>query len=144
MNHSRRNAKNAIEKEFFKLMNNANFGFDCRNNANNVTFELIIDEINKTSYIKKYYSPFDIKVSGFVNSDLLKQEIEQIYQQSFAEVKHDEPFRNAKITAIENQNKKECDVLEALEKKERKSKKRKVTKNVETKLEDAFKKIYIY
>ena len=115
MNHSRQNAKNAIEKDFFKLMNNANFGFDCRNNANNVTFELIIDEINKTSYIKKYYSPFDIKVSGFVNSDLLKQEIEQIYQQSFAEVKHDEPFRNAKITAIENQNKKECDVLEALE-----------------------------
>ena len=30
-------------------------------------------------------------------------------------------------------------MLEALEKKERKSKKRKLTKNVETKLEDAFK-----
>ena len=133
MNQSRQIAKNAIEKDFFKLMNNANFGFDCRNNANNVTFESIIDKINKISYINKYYSPFDTKVSGFVNSDLLKQEIEQTYQQSFAVVKHDDPFRNAKITAIENQNKEECDALEALEKKGRKSKTRKLTKNVETK-----------
>ena len=42
----RQNGKNGIEKEFFKLMNNANFGNDCRNNTNNVTFEPIIDKIN--------------------------------------------------------------------------------------------------
>ena len=64
---SRQNAKNVIKKNFFKFMSNANFGFDCRNNTNNVTFEPIIDEINEISYIKKYYSPFDTKVSGFIN-----------------------------------------------------------------------------
>ena len=42
----RQNGKNGIEKDFFKLMSNANFGNDCRNNTNNVTFEPIIDEIN--------------------------------------------------------------------------------------------------
>ena len=76
---------------------------------------------NKISYIKKYYSPFDTKVSGFVNSDLLKQETEQNFQQRLAEVKYDGPFGNARITAIENQNKEECDALETLDKKEKKS-----------------------
>ena len=78
-------------------------------------------------------------VSGFVNSNLLKQEIEQTFQQRLAEVKYDNPFKNAKITVIENENKEEHDALEVLQKKERKSKKRKLTKNVEGKLEDAFK-----
>ena len=104
---SKQNAKNAIRKDFSKLMNNAYFEFDCRNNANNVTFELIIDEINEISYIKKYYSPFDTKVSGFVNSNLLKQKIEQTFQQRLADVNYGDPFRNAKRTAIENQNKEE-------------------------------------
>ena len=49
---SRQNAKTAIEKDFFKLMKNAYFGFDCRNSANNVKFEPIIDEINEITYIK--------------------------------------------------------------------------------------------
>ena len=118
---SRQNAKNVIKKDFFKFMNNTNFGFDCRNNTNNVTFEPIIAEINEISYIKKYYSPFYTKVSGFINSDLLKQEIEKTFEQCLAEVKYDDLFRNAKITVIENQNKEECNVLEALEKKERES-----------------------
>ena len=52
---SRQNAKNAIKKDFFELMNNANFGFDCRNNANNAKFEPIIDKVNEMTYIKKYY-----------------------------------------------------------------------------------------
>ena len=91
------------------------------------------------SDIKKYYSPFDAKVSGFVNSGVLEQEIEQTFQQHLAELKCDDSFRNAGITAIENQNKEEYNMLEALKKKERKSKKRKLSRDVETKLEDAFK-----
>ena len=92
-----------------------------------VAFEPVIDKISEISYIKKYYSPFDTTVSGFVNSNLLKQEIEETFQQHLVEVKYDNLFRNAKITAIKNQDKKECNSLEALEKKERKSKKRKLT-----------------
>ena len=107
---SRQNAKNSIEKDFSKLMNNGNLGFDYRSNVTNVTFKPIIDQINEIFYIKKYYSPFDTKVSGFVNSNLLKQEIEQIFQQGLSEVKYDN-----------------------------KSEKRKLTKDVKTKLEDAFK-----
>ena len=71
----RKNAKNAIEKDLFKLIKNANLGYDCRNNANNAKFEPIIDEISEIAYIKKYYNLFDNKVSNFVNSDVLEQQI---------------------------------------------------------------------
>ena len=78
---SRQNAKNSIEKDFYKLMNNANFGFDCRNNANNLKFEQLIDEINELTYIKKYYNLFDNKISGFVNREILEKNINQEFDQ---------------------------------------------------------------
>lgn len=89
---SRQNVKNAIEKDFFTLMNNANFGYDCRNNLNNAKFEPIIDKINEISYIKKYYNLFDNEVSNFVNSDILERQIEQNFQQQIANVRHDNAF----------------------------------------------------
>ena len=49
----RQNGVTNKEKDFCKFMNNANYGYDCRNNVNNSTFETIIDEVNKISYIKK-------------------------------------------------------------------------------------------
>ena len=33
-------------------MKNVNFGVNCKNNANNSTFEPIIDELNEVSYLK--------------------------------------------------------------------------------------------
>ena len=45
-----------IERDFYKLLNNANFGIDCRNNTDNCLFELIYDKI---AYIKKFDSVFD-------------------------------------------------------------------------------------
>ena len=112
-------------------MNNANFGYDYRNNLNNVKFQLIIDKINEISYIKRYYHLFDSKVSNFINSDILEKQIEQNFQQQIANVKHDDPFRSAQITSINNQV--ERDILECLKNKEKKLKKRKQTKDVEVK-----------
>ena len=117
---SRQNVKNAIKKYLFKLMNNANFGPDCRDNANNVKFQTIIDEVNEITTI---YNLFDSKISNSLNSDVLEQEIEQNFQQQIANVKHDDPFRSAKTISIKNHNKEDLDKLESLKKNERKSKK---------------------
>ena len=103
-------------------MNNANFGYYCWYNANNIKFEPIIDEVNDITYIKKYYYLFDSKISNFVNSDVLEQEIEQNFQQQIASVKHDDPFRSARIDVIKSHNREDLDVLKSQKKNERKSK----------------------
>ena len=65
-------------------MNNANFGFDCRNNTNNLKFEPLIDEINELTYIKKYHNLFDNKISSFVSSGILEKNINQEFEQEIA------------------------------------------------------------
>ena len=57
-------------------MNNSNFGYDCHNNFQLVP---IIDELQEIIYLKRYYNYFDSKVSSFVSSDLIRQEIEEKY-----------------------------------------------------------------
>ena len=57
-----------------------------------------------------------------MNSDVLEQEIEQNFQQQIASVKHDDPFRSARIDAIKSHNREDLDVLKSQKKNERKSK----------------------
>ena len=49
---SRQNAKADVGPYFYKLLNNSNFGYDCRNNADNCFFNVIYDEIGELSYVK--------------------------------------------------------------------------------------------
>ena len=42
---ARQNSKNAIKKDFYKLMNKPNFGYDCHNNIDNFQFVPIFDEL---------------------------------------------------------------------------------------------------
>ena len=49
---SSQNAKTTVEKDFFKLMNNANFGYDC-NNADYCYFSSIYDELEELMYAKR-------------------------------------------------------------------------------------------
>ena len=55
---NRRTAKTKVEKDFYKLLNNSNFGNDCRNNIRNCSFELMFDGFEEIAYIKKYSNIF--------------------------------------------------------------------------------------
>ena len=109
-------------------MNNANFGFDCRNNANNTKLEPTIVESKEISYIKKYYNLFDTKGQKFVRSEILEEQIKSEYEQRVAEVRDDDPFKNAHLRAIKNDKNDSFDSLKLLKVKEKKSKKRKIHK----------------
>ena len=43
-----------VEKDFYKLLNNSNFGYDCCKNIDNCNLELLYDGVEKVKYIKKY------------------------------------------------------------------------------------------
>ena len=63
---SRQQSKNNVEKDFYKLMNNSNFDYDCRNNLDNCKFVPIFDKYKELTYIHGYHNNFDQKVSQFV------------------------------------------------------------------------------
>ena len=52
-------ATSPVERDFFKLLNNSNFGIDCRNNIDNCIIEPAYDDISEISYIKKFTSVYN-------------------------------------------------------------------------------------
>ena len=52
--NARKIARSKVEKDFYKLLNNSNFGNDCRNNIGNSEIDLLYDGLEEVSYIKQF------------------------------------------------------------------------------------------
>ena len=134
---ARQESKNLIERNFCKLLNNANFGYDCRNNLDNCTFESIKDEIGEVTYIKKYHSSvFNDEVSQFVNPQILKEEILAKYNDKMGKLLTDDPFYSAKARVIQNSKAADKEALKSFERRTIKQKRKMTFKNYQDRIAD--------
>ena len=96
---ARQEAVDKVESDFCKLLNNVNFGYDCRNNLDNCTFEPINDEINELSFIKRYHSNlYDQNLRPFIASRTLKEDIDERFNNERQKIKY---FMPQKMKIVE-------------------------------------------
>ena len=118
------------DKDFYKLMNNANFGYDCRNNADNCYFSLIYDEIDELS-IANFI--FDQGISDFVSSEILESQIEEEYLNEIANLDPNDAYFEARKSSLEIQKKKEIDLLFSMKKSRQKKTQKNSIKDIDEK-----------
>ena len=123
---SRQESKTNTEKDFFKLMNNANFGSDCRNNADNTDFVPIFDEVNEIYSLQKYHSLVDPKINNFVSGNLIEDYVNEKFMQQFHKLDINDPFYQIKLSSIKQEQKEGLEAAKKLNER-RKIMKRKVT-----------------
>ena len=116
----RQNAKTPMEKNFCKLMNNANFGYDCRNNSDSRYFTPIIDEIEEMSFFRKHQNICDPDVINLFSSGHLKIQINKGFDNKMAKLKKHE-FYDARKSNLEIERMKELDSIESMMKKRTKN-----------------------
>ena len=118
------------DKDFYKLMNNANFGYDCRNNADNCYFSLIYDEIDELSFANFI---FDQGISDFVSSEILESQIEEEYLNEIANLDPNDAYFEARKSSLEIQKKKEIDLLFSMKKSRQKKTQKNSIKDIDEK-----------
>ena len=89
---SRQESKTTTEKDFFKLMNNSNFGSDCRNNMDNCDFVPIFDEIGEIYSLQKYYNLVDPKINKLVSGKLIEDYVNDRFNQQFHKLDTSDPL----------------------------------------------------
>ena len=120
---SRQKSKNNVEEDFYKLMNNSNFGYYYRKNIDNCQFAPIFDEYREITYINRYHNIFDKKISSFVTPDILKHKAEEDLNDKLMKLDKEDRFYEIKLQALESDRKSSLESAEIFKKNLKKIKK---------------------
>ena len=99
------------------MVNNSNFGYDCRKSLDNCQFVPIYNELQVI--LKNIIIFFDPKVSKFVTCALIAQEIEEKYNNDMIKLSKEDKFFTIKKSAIDTEK-----ALKELDKKSKRQKKK--------------------
>ena len=131
--NARKIAKTKFKKDFYKLLNDSNFGNNCKNNIGNCKLELLFDGLDEISYIKKFTNIMqDSRYRELFTIDLLKQQIQAEFNKKTENLDQDDPFY---FSIYESHSKKLEDDLEAIEMFSKRRKKNPVD-NIENKIKN--------
>ena len=91
--NARKTAKAKVERDFYKLLKNSNFGNDCRNNLGNCKLELLFDGLEETSYIKKLTNLMqDHHYKDFFSIELLQDQVRAEFDKKSKNLDPEDPF----------------------------------------------------
>ena len=109
-------ATSSVEKGFYKLLNNSNFGKDCRNSIDNSYLEPFYDDFTEKPYIKKFTTTFNDTFHHFLSPSLLRKEISQTFQAKIFALNKEDSIYEACKKYYERQMAEELDAIDTYEK----------------------------
>ena len=110
---ARKAAETKVEKDFCKLLNNSNFGYDCRKNTDNCNIELLYDGAEEVKFIKKYTDIFtDYKLKEFFTEEALREQTEREIDEKINEYNVDDEFYYANEAEMQELKREELEAID--------------------------------
>ena len=93
--------------------------------------------MKEITFVNKYHDIFDQKVKNFVTPDLLKQKVEEEFNEKFTKLDKEDKFYKIKFQTIQEDRKNSIEAAENFEKKSNKNKRRKTLIDYDARKNDA-------